>query len=114
MNDRISIRELRVRVAIAVNGWEKAAPQVVGVGLEIAIDAAKAGEIAATVEYKRVSRGIAALAESCAYELIETLAEAIATLVLAKHGAQWVWVTARKPWALRNARDLGVVIERGT
>ena len=116
MTDRIIIRDLRVRVIVGVNRWEKAAPQVVGVDLEIGVDAAKAAaadEIAATVDYKRVSRDITALAESRSYELIETLAEAIASLVLGEHGAQWVRVTARKPFALRNARDVGVVIERG-
>ncbi|MXW21551.1 MAG: dihydroneopterin aldolase [Gammaproteobacteria bacterium] len=116
MTDRIIIRDLRVRAIVGVNRWEKAAPQVVGVDLEIGVDAAKAAEadeIASTVDYKRVSRDIAALAESRSYELIETLAEAIASLVLGEHGAQWVRVTARKPFALRNARDVGVVIERG-
>lgn len=116
MTDNIFIRDLRLRAIVGVNRWEKAAPQVVGVDLEIAVDAAKAAqadEIAATVDYKRVSRDITALAESCSYELIETLAEAIASLVLGEHGAQWVRVRARKPFALRNARDVGVVIERG-
>ena len=116
MTDSIFIRNLRVRAIVGVNRWEKAAPQVVGVDLEIAVDAAKAAqadEIAATVDYKRVSRDVTALAESRSYELIETLAEAIASLVLGEHGAQWVRVRARKPFALRNARDVGVVIERG-
>ena len=102
---------------MGVNRWEKAAPQVVGVDLEIAVDAAKAAaadEIGATLDYKRVSQDITTLAAGRAYELIETLAEAIASLVLEQHGAQWVRVTARKPYALRNARDVGVVIERGS
>ena len=114
--DRIFIRDLRVRAIVGVNRWEKAAPQAVGVDLEIAVDAAKAAEadeIAATIDYKRLSRDIAALAESRSYELIETLAEEIAALVLGEHGAQWVRATARKPFALRNAHDVGVVIERG-
>ena len=117
MTDRIIIRNLRVRATVGVNRWEKAAPQVVGVDLEIAVDAAKAAaadEIGATLDYKRVSQDITALAAGRAYELIETLAEAVASLVLEQHGAQWVRVTARKPYALRNARDVGVVIERGS
>ncbi len=115
MTDKIIISDLRVRATVGINRWEKAAPQVVALDLEIAVDAAKAAaadEIAATVDYKRVSRDITELAASRPYELIETLAEAIASLVLGEHGAPWVRVTARKPWALRNARDVGVVIER--
>ena len=117
MTDRIIIRDLRVKATVGVNRWEKAAPQVVGVDLEIAVDAGKAAaadEIGATLDYKRVSQDITALAAGRAYELIETLAEAIASLVLGEHAAQWVRVTARKPFALRNARDVGVVIERGS
>ena len=90
MTDRIIIRDLRVRAVVGVNRWEKAAPQVVGVDLEIGVDAAKAAaadEIAATVDYKRVSRDLAALAESRSFELIETLAEEIASLVLEGQGA---------------------------
>lgn len=116
MTDRIIIRALRVSATVGVNRWEQAAPQTVAVDLEIAVDAAKAAaadEIAATVDYKRVSREITALAASRKFELVETLAEAIASLVLNEHGAPWVKVTARKPWALRNTRNVGVVIERG-
>ena len=115
MTDRIIIKDLRLRATVGVNRWEQAAPQVVAVDLEIAVDAAKAAEgdrIADTVDYKRVSRDIAALAADRRFELIETLAEAIASLVLTRHGAPRVRVTARKPRALRNARDVGVVIER--
>ena len=115
MTDRIIIKDLRMSATVGVNRWEKAAPQVVAVDLEIALDAAKAAatdRIADTVDYKRVSRAVADLASSRPFELVETLAEEIAALILKEHGAPWVKVTARKPWALRNARDVGVVIER--
>lgn len=117
MTDRIIIQDLRIRATVGVNRWEQAAPQMVAVDIEMAVDAAKAAagdRIAHTVDYKQVSRDISALAASQTFELIETLAEAIAALVLSKHGAPRVKVTARKPWALRNARDVGVIIERDT
>ena len=116
MTDRIIVQDLRVSATVGVNRWEQAAPQTVAVDLEIAIDAAKAAagdQLSDTVDYKRASREIAALAASRPFQLVETLAEAIASLILDGHGARWVKVTARKPWALRNARDVGVVIERG-
>lgn len=116
MTDRIIVQDLRVSATVGVNRWEQAAPQTVAVDIEIAIDAAKAAagdQLSATVDYKRASRDIAALAASQPFQLVETLAEAIASLLVDEHGAQWVKVTARKPWALRKARDVGVVIERG-
>ena len=60
-----------------------------------------------------MAQDIAELSAGRPFQLIETLAEAIASLVLDVYDAPWVKVTARKPWALRNARDVGVVIERG-
>ena len=116
MTDGIMVKDLRVSATVGVNRWEQAAPQTVAVDLEIAVDAAKAAasdQLSETVDYKRVSRDIAGLAASRPFQLIETLAEAIASLVLDEHRADWVRVTARKPWALRNARDVGVVLERG-
>ena len=115
MTDRIIIEHLRLRAVVGVNRWEQAGPQTVAVNLEIGVDAARAAgtdQIADTVDYKRLSREITAMAAGRSFQLVETLAEAIASLVLDEQGAAWVKVTARKPWALRNARDVGVVIER--
>ena len=116
MTDRIIVKDLRVSATVGVNRWEQAAPQTVAVDLEIAIDAARAAsgdQLSDTVDYKRVAQDIAELAAGRPFQLIETLAEAIASLVLDVYDAPWVKVTARKPWALRNSRDVGVVIERG-
>ena len=115
MTDKLIVKDLRVSATVGVNRWEQAVPQVVAVDLEIAVDAAEAAktdEISATVDYKRVAGDIRELAANGSFQLVETLAEAIAALILNEHGAPWVRVTARKPWALRNARDVGVVIER--
>ena len=116
MSDKVIVQDLRVSATIGVNRWEQAGPQVVAVDLEIGVDAAEAAktdEISATIDYKQVAGDIRDLAASRSFKLVETLAEGIASLVLEQHGAPWVRVTARKPWALRNARDVGVVIKRG-
>ncbi len=115
MTDKVIVKDLRIRATVGVNRWEQAGPQVVAVDLEIAVDAAEAAktdDISATVDYKKVAGDIRTLTASRSFQLIETLAEAIAALILKEHGAARVRVTARKPWALRKARDVGVVIER--
>ncbi len=116
MTDKLIVEGLRLNATVGVNRWEKAAPQIVAVDLEIAVDAAAAAaadRISATVDYKRVTRDIAAVASARPFELVETLAEEIAALILGDHGASRVKVAVRKPWALRHVRDVGVVIERG-
>jgi dihydroneopterin aldolase len=47
------------------------------------------------------------------FQLVETLAESVAGIVLAEFGVPWVRVRVNKRGAIRNAADVGVVIERG-
>ena len=48
------------------------------------------------------------------YQLVETLAEKIAALVIDEFDVPWVRVRINKPGAIRGARDVGIVIERGS
>ena len=48
------------------------------------------------------------------FNLIETMAERIAALIIDEFGAPWVRVAVHKPGAIRGSRDVGVVIERGS
>ncbi len=47
------------------------------------------------------------------FQLVETLAENIAAIVLDEFEVAWVKVKVNKPGAIRGARDVGVIIERG-
>jgi dihydroneopterin aldolase len=44
--------------------------------------------------------------------LVETLAEHVAMLMLEEFGVAWVGISLSKPGAIRNSRDVGVVLER--
>ncbi len=81
------------------------------IGADIAA-AARAGSIDDTVDYKQVSRRIAAHVQEEKYELIEALAEGVAALIIGEFGAPWVRVSAEKPRAVKNTGSVGVVIER--
>ena len=48
------------------------------------------------------------------FQLVETLAEKIAGIVIDEFGVAWVRVKVNKPGAIRGARDVGVIIERGS
>ena len=45
--------------------------------------------------------------------LVESLAEHIAMLILGEFGVDWVSVVLSKPGAIRGSRDVGVALERG-
>jgi dihydroneopterin aldolase len=47
------------------------------------------------------------------FQLVETMAERIAEIVLGEFDVPWVRVTVNKPGAIRGSRDVGVCIERG-
>jgi len=45
--------------------------------------------------------------------LVETLGERIADLVLREFPVPWLRLTLRKPGAVREAGEVGILIERG-
>ncbi|MDH3562840.1 MAG: dihydroneopterin aldolase, partial [Gammaproteobacteria bacterium] len=46
------------------------------------------------------------------FQLVETLAEKVAELLLAEFKIQWVRVRINKKGAVRGAGDVGIIIER--
>jgi dihydroneopterin aldolase len=115
MNDVIFLRELTVEVVIGIQEWERRVRQVVKIDLEMAADAKRAAltdRIEDTLNYKLVAKRITAFASESRFQLVETLAERIAGLVLEEFAVAWVKVTVNKPGAIRGAKDVGVRIER--
>lgn len=114
--DTIFLRDLRIRTIVGIWEWERRMPQVVSIDLDMATDirrAAGSDDIADTLDYKAVTRRIKAFVTDSRFNLIETMAEQIAGIILAEFGVPWVRVAIHKPWAIRGSRDVGVVIERG-
>lgn len=114
--DTIFLRDLRIRTIVGIWEWERRLPQVVSIDLDMATDirrAAGSDHISDTLDYKAVTRRIKAFVADSRFNLIETMAEQIAGIIIAEFGVPWVRVAVHKPWAIRGSRDVGVVIERG-
>lgn len=115
--DTIFLRDLEIDATIGIFEWEKRIKQKVRIDLEMATDIAKAAasdSIEDTLDYKAISKRIIQFVEDSSYELIETLIEKIAEILLNEFNIPWVRVTLSKPGAVRGSRDVGIVIERGT
>lgn len=115
MQDRIFIRELRVETVIGIFDWERKIRQPISFDLEFPGDIRKAAatdRIEDTLDYKTVAKRVLAFVEASHYELVETLAENVAQLILREFGVEWVRLTLNKTGALRFSRDVGVAIER--
>ena len=114
--DTIFLRDLRIRTIVGIWEWERRLPQVVSIDLDMAADirrAAASDDIKDTLDYKAVSRRIKAFVADSRFNLIETMAEQVAAIIIDEFGVTWVRVAVHKPWAIRGSRDVGLVIERG-
>ena len=114
--DIVFIRELRADAVIGVYDWERSIRQTLVLDLEMAWDnrpAAAGDAIDKALDYAAVSSRVIAHVEGSSHQLLETLAEELAALVLAEFGVPWLRLRLCKPGAVQQARDVGVLIERG-
>lgn len=115
MVDTIFLNDLRVETVIGIYDWERRIRQTVSINLEIATDirrAAASDSIEDTLNYKAVAKRLIEFVEGASFQLVETLAERIAGIVVTEFDVSHVKVTLNKPGAIRGARDVGVSIER--
>jgi dihydroneopterin aldolase len=113
--DRIFLKELTTETIIGIFDWEREVRQTIAVDLEMSADirrAATSDRIEDTLNYKGVAKRVLAFVADSRFQLIETLAERIAELILTEFQVEWVRVTLHKPGAIRHSRDVGVMIER--
>lgn len=114
--DIIYLRDLRIDAVIGIYDWERRMKQTVILDLEMAADIGKAAgsdDIADALNYKSVAKRLIRFVEESEFKLVETLAERIAEIVLTEFDVPWCRLTLNKKGALRYARDVGVIIERG-
>ena len=75
--------------------------------------AAKTDHIDDTLNYKAVAKRLIAFIEASEFELLETLAEKTALIVLTEFEVPWLKLRLSKPGAVRGSKDTGIIIERG-
>ncbi len=114
-SDTIFLHELRVETVVGIWEWERQIRQTVSIDLEMGGDmrrAAASDRIEATLNYKAIAKRVQQFVSDSSFQLVETLAEKIAALVLDEFDVPWIRVRVSKPGAIRGARDVGVVIFR--
>jgi dihydroneopterin aldolase len=114
--DLVFIHDLRIETVIGIYDWERQIRQVVALDLEMAFDnsvPAASDRIEDTLDYKAVSKRLIHFVETSSFQLVETLAERCAAIVLAEFQVPWLRLKLAKPGAVRGSQAVGVVIERG-
>ena len=115
--DIIFLHDLRIETVIGIWEWERKIRQTVAIDLEMSADIRKAAatdSVEDTLNYKLVAKRLQQFVGESSFQLVETLAEKIAGIVTDEFDVAWVRVKVNKPGAIRGARDVGVIIERGT
>ena len=115
MTDKIFLTALRTECIVGIWDWERQVKQPVIIDLEMACDirnAARTDHIDDTIDYKKVSKRVLNFVEESQFQLIETLIENIARIIVTEFAVAWVRVRLNKKGAIRNSQDVGIIIER--
>ena len=114
--DIIFLHGLKIDAVIGIWEWERKIRQTVEIDLDMAADIRKAAatdSVDDTLNYKLVAKRLQSFVGESEFQLVETLAERVADIVTGEFDVPWVRVRVNKPGAIRGARDVGVIIERG-
>lgn len=113
--DKIFLSQLSIECIVGIWDWERRVKQTVVIDVEMAADIRKAAttdHIDDTIDYKRVAKRLIAFVGESQYQLVETLTDQIARVIVTEFGVSWVKVRLNKRGAIRGARDVGIEIER--
>jgi len=113
--DHIFIRDFRLQTLIGFHRRERIVPQTIRLDLEIGIANAAvftSDKVADCIDYDKVTARVREVAASEHVNLVETLAERVARLLLDEFGAAWAKVSIAKLGILKDVGLVGVTVER--
>jgi len=114
--DIVFIKDLDIETVIGIYDWERKIRQTVRLNLEMSSDIRKGAatdRIEDALNYKAVAKRLIAFVEESRFQLVETLAERCAEIVLDEFPVDWLRLELDKPGAVRGSKSVGIRIERG-
>jgi len=100
-NARIVLSGLRATGRHGASPGEQLQPQEFVIDVDVSIDVAE-DSLDATVDYREIARAATETVESTSFELLETLADAVARAVYQYSGIRRATVIVHKPGAARS------------
>ena len=113
--DTVFITGLKATSVIGCYAWERDIRQTLVIDLELQADFGRAAATDAledALDYAAISQRVIAVCDASRFQLLEALAEHLATLLLAEQAISRLRMTITKPGAVPEAEGVGVVIER--
>tara|TARA_Y100001970_G_C14210663_1_gene846692 strand:- start:758 stop:1120 length:363 start_codon:yes stop_codon:yes gene_type:complete len=113
--DKIFLRDLKLKTRIGIFEWEKQIDQVININIEVGTDIKRASEtddVQYSLDYKSLSIKVKDYVSNNQHDLIETLIENIAQMLLDEFDINYVTISISKPGAIRDSQDVGIEITR--
>ena len=114
--DKVLIKGLSIQTTIGFYQWEKEIKQTLVIDLAMGWNTASAAlndELDKTLNYAEISEAVERFANNNPVDLIETLAERLASYLMTQYHIPWLKLCIGKPGAVHNAQTVAVEIERG-
>lgn len=109
----ITIHELKIDTIIGVYAWERAIKQPVLFDIEFTIDntiAATSDNIKDAYDYAAIAERVNQFVSNSNYQLIETLAERVAELLMTEFKISGLKLRLSKPTAIKNAKAVSITL----
>lgn len=113
----IYIKNLHIETIVGIYEWERTQKQTIRVNLELMSNikaAANSESISDALNYEEISQCVSEFIIAGEFQLIETMADKTADMILSKFNTTGLRLTISKPGAIHNAEDVGIIIERGS
>ncbi|AWH88311.1 bifunctional dihydroneopterin aldolase/7,8-dihydroneopterin epimerase [Limnobaculum parvum] len=115
--DIVFIEQLSVITTIGVYDWEQTIRQKLIFDIEMGWDnrkAASSDNVCDCLSYADVSEAVIGKVENERFALVERVAEEVADLLMQRFSIPWIRIKVSKPGAVAAAKQVGVIIERGS
>lgn len=115
LRDSIVLTGLKISCIIGIFEWERKRKQDVVIDLKLPCDIRRAAlrdHIRDTVDYKKIAKATIAFVEKSEFQLIETLAERLASFLLENFDLTEIELGVSKPGAIRGSQNVGIQIHR--
>ena len=113
--DTLYIEKLKLKAYLGVYPWEQEIKRSVYFDIEFPVNAPQASlqdNLADTINYEVLYHHLEKLLESTRFQLIETLAEKSAALLLEMLPLPWIKLKVSKPYAIPQANSISISITR--
>ncbi len=113
LNDWMEIHSLKVKARIGVHAWEQKIDQTLSFDIRFPIQLeAIVVTLSQTVDYDALCQAVVTFVSTQAFDLIETVAQQVAQLILSEFKVKQVHVAVSKPWAIEQAGNITVRVTR--